>query len=37
LEATLLDVWGGMIELITPKAGITNTYTSGCPKNQNKW
>jgi hypothetical protein len=26
----------GKIILTIPKVGITNTYTSGCPKNQNK-
>jgi len=26
----------GRVEFTTPKAGITKTYTSGCPKNQKR-
>jgi hypothetical protein len=35
-EATLLVEVFGNTELIIPKAGMISTYTSGCPKNQNK-
>jgi len=36
LDATRLDAVVGNTELIIPNAGMIKTYTSGCPKNQNK-